>query len=226
MTGDPLTGEGIGFSSNPCTINENTKEVSHAGSAYYAPVEGRMNMHLATGAHVEKILLGRDGEMCTARAVRFTHRGATQSVRTRIEVNLSASTSQSPQILELLGIGNADLLGSHGIGMILDNPAVGENLQDHPMTSVSYEINEGVMTGELMRDNEFVQAVTNMYSVHKTGPLCSGGLGSCGFLPLPQDAQKESHRSGSSFWTNIYVKASMSSSIRPKGYMIASSGVS
>ena len=87
-----------------------------------------MNLHLATGAHVEKILLERDGEMCTARGVRFTYRGATQSVRTRIEVILLGGTFQSPQILKLSGIGNAELLGPHGIGVIVDNTAVGENL--------------------------------------------------------------------------------------------------
>ena len=194
LTGDPLLGEAIGSFSNPCTINQNTKERSHAGSAYYAPVEGRKNLHLATEAHVEKILLEREGDLYTARGVQFTHQGATQLVRTRIEVILSAGTFQSPQILELSGIGNAELLGSHGIEVLVENPGVGENLQDHPMTSVSYEVNEGVMTGELMRDPEFVQAVTNMYSDHKTGPLCSGGLGSCGFLPLVKDLQKDGYQ--------------------------------
>ena len=194
MTGDPLSGEAIGIFSNPCTVDQNTKERSHAGSAYYAPVEGRTNLHLATGALVEKILLERDGELCRARGVLFTHRGATQSVTTRIDVILSAGTFQSPQLLELSGIGSAELLYSHGIEVFVDNPAVGENLQDHPMTSVSFEVKEGVMTGELMRDPEFVQAVTTMYNDHKTGPLCSGGLGSCGFLSLPQDAQKDSQQ--------------------------------
>ena len=138
MTGDPLTREAIGIFSNPCTIDQNTKERSHAGSAYYAPVEGRMNMHLATEAQVEKILLEWDGELCTARGVRFTHRGATQSVKTRIDVILSAGTFQPPQILELSGIGNADLLRSHGIEVLVDNPAIGENLKDYPMTSVRF----------------------------------------------------------------------------------------
>ena len=199
MTGDPLTGEAIGIFSNPCTINQETKERSHAGSAYYAPVEGRANLHLATGAHVERILLERDGEQHSARGVQFTHQGATQSVKARIEVILSAGTFQSPQILELSGIGNADLLGSHGIEVLVDNPAVGENLQDHPMTSVSYEVKEGVMTGELMRNPEFVQAVTHMYNDHKTGPLCTGGLGSCGFLSLPKDSPQDSQQK----WTQL-----------------------
>ena len=101
VTGDPLTGEAIEIFSNPCTMNENSKERSHAGSAYHAPVEGRVNLYLATEAQVERILPERDDEMCTARGVRFTHGGATQSVRTRIEVILSAGTFQSPQILEL-----------------------------------------------------------------------------------------------------------------------------
>ena len=184
MTGQPLCGEGIGGFSNPCSIDPSTKERSHAGNAYYDSVAGRTNLHLGTGCHVKKILLEHEGQNHSARGVQFIQSGVCQSVLAKTEVILSAGTFQSPQILELSGIGNAALLRQYGIEVIIDNPGVGENLQDHPLTSISYEVREGVMTGELMRNLEFVREVTHMYNDHKLGPLCSGGLGSYAFQSL------------------------------------------
>ena len=194
MTSDPLSGEAIGGFSNPCSIDPSTKERSHAGNAYYAPVAGRVNLHLATESRVEKILFEQKGDKYSVLGVRFTHQGLRETVKVKNEVILSAGAFQSPQILELSGIGNANLLHHHGIEVLIDNAAVGENLQDHPLTSISFEVKEGVMTGELMRDPNFVQAVTQMYSDSKTGPLCGGGLGSYAFVPLVDYSQNGSQQ--------------------------------
>ena len=61
MTDDPLSGEGFGCFSNPCSIDPLTKERSHAGNSYYAPVAERANLHVVTEAYVEKILLEQKG---------------------------------------------------------------------------------------------------------------------------------------------------------------------
>jgi choline dehydrogenase-like flavoprotein len=55
------------------------------------------------------------------------------------EIVLSAGYFQTPQILELSGIGSADILESKGIELIVDLPYVGENLQDHVVVGVSFE---------------------------------------------------------------------------------------
>ena len=68
--------------------------------------------------------------------------------------------------------------------MLIDNPAVGENLQDHLLSGIGLEVNEGVMTGELMRDPEFAKAIMQLYQTNKSGPLCGGGMGSCALMPL------------------------------------------
>ena len=109
-------------------------ERSHAGSAYYAPVADRPNLHLLTDAYVEKIILDKSESTVTATGVQYTYNGRPEVRKAKNEVLLCAGVSQSPQILELSGIGSPKLLESHEIDVKVENPNVGENLQDHPMS--------------------------------------------------------------------------------------------
>jgi Choline dehydrogenase and related flavoproteins len=68
----------------------------------------------------------------------FFSQGESYEVKTKKEVILSAGVVHSPQILELSGIGGRDLLTKHGIEVLVDNPAVGENLQDHTAVPLVY----------------------------------------------------------------------------------------
>lgn len=95
---------------------------------------------MVTGALVSKILLEKNGEGITARGVLATLQDNAQEVNAPTEVILAASAFQSPKLLELSGIGDSSLLESHGIPVIINNPNVGENLQDHLITSISYEV--------------------------------------------------------------------------------------
>ena len=101
---------------------------------------------LLTGAEVLEILLVKvDGsDSWEANGVRFAHSGSEFSVFASREVVLSAGSVQSPQILELSGVGGAAVLSAAGVPVKVDNPNVGENLQDHlsksPMTVVSNNI--------------------------------------------------------------------------------------
>lgn len=63
------------------------------------------------------------------------------------KVILAAGALQSPQILELSGVGSKDLLQTHDIDLVIDNEYVGENLQDHLLASLSFEAAEKVPTG-------------------------------------------------------------------------------
>ena len=64
---------------------------------------------------------------------------ANLTVSSKREVILAAGATHTPQILQLSGIGPADLLHSLGIPVVQDLPGVGANLQDHPRTSASFE---------------------------------------------------------------------------------------
>lgn len=112
------------------------KERSYSATAYYRPNSGRENLHLLTEAFVQEVVLEKEGQEWAAKGVRFIQDGEEHTVRTEGEVIVCAGSVQSPQLLELSGIGNREVLEAAGIDVKIDNPAVGENLQDHMSKSI------------------------------------------------------------------------------------------
>lgn len=186
MSGDPFSGQGIGGFSNPATVDSSTVERSYSATAYYGPASVRSNLHVLTGSLVEKINLDDSAEPIVASSVRYSNKGQIRTVKARKEVILAAGAFHSPKLLELSGIGSAELLKAHGIPLIVDNPYVGENLQDHILTGISFEVEDGIPTGDdLLRQNpEAVQAAMMAYQTSKTGPFCNGGVSLFAFLPV------------------------------------------
>ena len=187
LSGDPFSCKSMGGYSNAATVDNKSKTRSYAASAYYAPISQRTNLSLITGAQVEKIGFAQgDGKM-VAKAVHFNREGESLKVTVRKEVILAAGVFQSPKILELSGIGNPQILTPLDIPVVIDNKNVGENLQDHLMTGISFEVNDGVMTGDsLMRQEpEAIAAALEMYQKHKAGPMTVGGIASHAFMPTP-----------------------------------------
>jgi choline dehydrogenase-like flavoprotein len=177
---DPFSGKALGGYSSPITVDPSSKIRSYAANTYFAAASARQNLHVVTGALVEKILLEPRTDLVVARGVEVDIAGEKQTVTARKEVILAAGVFQTPKLLELSGIGNKYLLQSHGIDTLIDNPNVGENLQDHLMTGISFEAKDGIFTGDgLMRQEpEQVQAAMQMYTTARAGPLCAGGIGS------------------------------------------------
>jgi choline dehydrogenase-like flavoprotein len=89
-----------------------------------------------------------------AQSVAFVVDGTTYTVSAKREIILSAGVFQSPQLLELSGIGNATLLKSLGILPLIDLPGVGENLQDHPASSQMFQVRPGLVTWDQLRINQ------------------------------------------------------------------------
>lgn len=79
----------------------------------------------------------------TATGVSFSYGGTIYTVKASKEVVLSGGVFNTPQLLELSGIGGRDLLTSFGIQTLVDLPGVGENLQDHAMSPCSFIITPG-----------------------------------------------------------------------------------
>ena len=97
-----------------------------AARAYLYPVMSRPNLTVATRAFATKIIF--DGTRAVG--VEFRHRGTLKRVRSA-ELILSGGAINSPQLLQLSGVGNAAELSGLGIDVVTDLPGVGENLQDH-----------------------------------------------------------------------------------------------
>jgi choline dehydrogenase len=110
-----------------------------ASRAYIHPVEDRPNLHVRTGAHVARILF----EGTRARAVDYIHRGRLRRVYAD-EIVLCGGAINTPQLLQLSGIGDADELTRLGIRSVQHLPGVGENLQDHLEVYVQYEATQPV----------------------------------------------------------------------------------
>lgn len=100
-------------------------------TSYYSADSPPSNLHILTEASAQEVVLSQDAGGWTATGVRFTHQGREFTVSASREVVLSAGTIQSPQLLELSGIGKPDVLAAAGIPVKVNSPMVGENLQDH-----------------------------------------------------------------------------------------------
>lgn len=188
VTGDPISGTSIGGFSGPYTVDPKERVRSHAGNEYYSPVAERPNLHLLTEVMVEKIILkeakGEKGvTSVTATGVYYMKNGQQHAAKARKEVILAAGVFQTPQLLELSGIGSSRILNNHGINVIVNNPNVGENLQDHCMTGICVQVKDEVPTGDMRRDPDFLKAAKELYEKHRTGPL-TAGFPSFAFMPL------------------------------------------
>lgn len=103
-----------------------------AATAYLKPVLDRPNLTVKTGAHALRI--GFDGRR--ARHVTYLSEGTTHTVTAEREILLCGGAINSPQLLMLSGIGQADHLRAHDIAVIADLPGVGGNLQDHLIAGI------------------------------------------------------------------------------------------
>ncbi|MHC5917893.1 MAG: GMC family oxidoreductase, partial [Nostoc sp.] len=106
-----------------------------AAAAFLVPILARPNLTVQTGALVTRILFKGTSTI----GVEYLHQGTLQQVYVNQEVILSAGVFDSPKLLMLSGIGNAEHLLPLNIPVVADLPGVGENLHDHPLVAVGYK---------------------------------------------------------------------------------------
>lgn len=137
-----LAGSNLGCWTSVVSVNPRSATRSYAATAYYMPNAGRKNLLVLTGAEVLEILLEKpDGQSeaeWEAKGVRFNHSGRCYSSFVDREVILCAGSVQSPQILELSGIGDPKILSKAEIPVKVASYNVGENLQDHLSSYIIY----------------------------------------------------------------------------------------
>ncbi len=94
---------------------------------YLGPAQGRSNLEIHAESLAQGLIL--EGRKCVG--VRYTRQGQPMEARAKREVVLSAGSINSPQLLELSGIGRPDVLQAQGIEVVHALEGVGENLRDH-----------------------------------------------------------------------------------------------
>ncbi|BEG73988.1 GMC family oxidoreductase [Achromobacter xylosoxidans] len=138
--------------------------------AYLRPARGRANLRVETGAHAMAVLF----EGSRACGVRYRQDGQVRTLRARREVILCAGALQSPQLLQLSGVGPAGLLRRFGIGVVRDLPGVGENLQDHLQIRLIYETHRPITTNDQLRTLHGRAAMGLQWLLFRGGPLAVG----------------------------------------------------
>jgi choline dehydrogenase len=104
-----------------------------AARAYLYPAMNRANLTVACRAMVTRVIFRGQ----RAVGVEFSHQGKVKKVRAN-EIILCGGAINSPQLLQLSGVGNAAELGALGIPVVADLPGVGENMQDHLEVYIQY----------------------------------------------------------------------------------------
>ena len=116
-----------------------------AAVGYLKPARRRPNLQVVSGALATRVLF--DGRRATG--VEYRHAGATHIAHAR-EVILSGGTFNTPQLLQLSGLGPASLLQQHGIPVIADLPGIGADLQDHYHARMVYRCTQPVSVNDLL----------------------------------------------------------------------------
>ena len=166
--------EGVGFFQ---LTTKNGRRCSSA-VAYLNPVKSRENLQIITHAQVDKIVI----ENNRATAVTYKDRsGVAQTVTANREIVLCGGAINSPQLLMLSGIGEADQLARHGIKVEKDLPGVGKAMQDHLQARLVYKCNEPTLNDEV--SSLFGQAkIALKYALFRAGPMTMAASLATGFM--------------------------------------------
>jgi choline dehydrogenase-like flavoprotein len=154
--------EGVGY----FRVNQRSGWRMNTAKAFLRTTTGE-NLKVETQAHTRRVLI-EDGR---AVGVEYEQGGQVKQARAKGEVILSAGAVNSPQILQLSGLGPADLLQEHGIEVRRDVPAIGGNLQDHLQLRCAWRLT-GAKTLNTLANSLWGKAKIGMeYAFKRSGPM-------------------------------------------------------
>lgn len=158
-----LGGENVGVAYHSSAIDPVHYNRSYS-AVEYLPRAGH-NLRVATNSQVAKVNLGKRRAKYVATGVTLLN-GTT--IDARKEVILSAGSIQSPQVLELSGIGSKAVLEAAGIQQKIELLGVGENLQDHPRIQASYQLKDNYTSFDRLKvDREYAAQQLALWSAGK-----------------------------------------------------------
>ncbi|KAI0644091.1 alcohol oxidase [Trametes meyenii] len=180
----PLAGNATGVINTRASIDRAAGARSYSATAYYCSHAAHTNYHVLLDAQATKIIFSKTPVGLSATGVEFISGTGRFVARVRKEVILSAGAVQTPQILELSGIGNTTILGAHNITTLVDLPQVGENFQEHLYVGAQWKLLPGVDTFDILRNNaSFAAEQALQYTQNRTGLLADTDS-LVAFLPL------------------------------------------
>ncbi len=139
---------------------------------YLKPVRNRPNLTVETNAQVKQLLF-KPGEIC-AEGTEYVQNGVLKRAHAAREVILCAGALQSPQLLQLAGIGDGEFLRSMGVTVRHHLPGVGENLQDHLQMRLSYKVKQPVTTNDILNSPFKKMMMGAQWLFTRGGPMSIG----------------------------------------------------
>ncbi len=143
---------------------------SSTAVSYLRPARSRANLDILTDTRAARIAFAGD----TAVAVECQGPQGPFVLRAGREILLCAGSVQSPQLLELSGIGEPGLLRGLGIDVVHAAPGVGENLQDHLQVRLLYRCRKPVTTNDALNSMAGRLRIGLQYLLHRSGPMAVG----------------------------------------------------
>jgi choline dehydrogenase len=135
--------------------------------AYLRPARDRSNLHVETSALAQRVVF----EGRRADAVEYRKAGTLRTARARKEILIASGAYNSPQLLQLSGVGPAELLRKHGIEVVLDAPGVGQDLQDHLQVRVVMRCAKPITLNDIVNHPVRRILAGARYAAFRQGPL-------------------------------------------------------
>lgn len=139
-------------------------------TAYLRPARRRSNLHICTHAQATRILF----EGRRASGVEYLHKGQLRLAFARRELIVAAGAVQSPQLLQVSGIGDAAHLARIGVPLQQHLPDVGRNLQDHLQVRLMYKVGRPITTNDDLRSWWGKACIGLQWLLWRSGPLAIG----------------------------------------------------
>jgi choline dehydrogenase len=145
---------------------------------YLRQAQGRANLAVETNALAARILFERR----RAVGVEYRQGDAVRTARAGREVILCGGAFNSPQLMQLSGLGPQMLLREHGIGVVADLPGVGEDLQDHMQVRIQYRCTEPITMNDVVNSVPRKIVAGLRYLLFRKGLLAIGAGYAGGFF--------------------------------------------
>lgn len=225
--------ERTGLKFNPDFNSEDQEGVGHyqltvkdgrrlsSARAFLDPAKRRKNLSIATGAQATRVIF----EDKRATHVEYRQNGHLKSAHARREIIISGGAVNSPQLLQLSGIGPGALLKSHGISTIIDNPNVGAHLQDHLGINYTYRVKQRTLNDEF--GSWFGKLRVGLrYLLSRDGPLSTSVNHGGGFFRTNPDLQRPNMQLYFQAFSTLLTKPGERPVLSPDPYSGMSIGLS
>jgi choline dehydrogenase len=165
--------------------------------AYLRPARDRKNLTVATNALATRVVI----ENGRAAGIEFIRNGTAETARARGEVIVCGGVYNSPQLLQLSGLGPGELLHSLGIPVVRDMPAVGADLQDHFYVRLAFRCTKPITLNDVANNPLRKMTAGLRYMLFRTGPLATNGICAGGFAGSDQRLERPDIQLNFSLWS-------------------------